>query len=353
MSKLNVFLDPNWRTMHELFSRDDEARLRENVNLIWGKDEKASASDLAQVLPDIHVLIATTPEVGADTLAAAPRLKAVIEVSGSFPGTVDYAACAARGVEVLSCAPGFRQSVAEMCLAMMLAGARGLVAEHEAFRHGQENWLSDNDGTDFTLFGQTIGFVGYGSIAREVHRLIQPFKPKVVAFDPWLSNDVQTKEGIRLMPLDDVMRESRCVIVAATPTSENRAMIGADELKLMPNGALLVLISRAHLVDFDALSHAIRSGQIRAAVDVFPQEPVSPGDPVRSLDGIILSPHRAAAVPGGRHPIGQMIVADLAAIAEGQSDRQLLVADANYAEKQAGVGDAKSVSKMAGERSTG
>ena len=350
MTRLNVFLDPNWRTMDELFSPPDEDRMRKEVNLHWARDEKASLADLNAALPQLDVLIAAKPEVDASTLAAAPNLRAVVEVSGSFPASIDYVACAARGVEVLSCAPGFRESVAEMCLAMMLAGGRGLVTEHERFRAGRENWLSDNAGEDFTLYGQTVGFVGYGSIAREVHRLMSPFVPRVLAYDPWLAASAATTAQIELLPLEEVLAKSRCVVVAATPTSENRGMIGARELSLIPPGGLLVLISRAHLVDFEALRDAIKSGKIRAAVDVFPEEPVAHDDPLRELEGLILSPHRAAAVPGGRHLIGRMILHDLIALRNGRPERQLLKADANYTEKQAGIGDAKSVGQLAAGR---
>ena len=350
MSRLKVFLDPHWRTLDELFSPADEAEFRRRFDVGWGRDEKASEDELAEALPEIDVLISTEPRVSAETLDAAPRLRAVIEVSGAFPDTIDFDTCAARGVEVLSCSPGFRESVAEMCLAMMLAGGRGLVSEHEAFRDGREHWLSDNFGTDFSLYRQTVGFVGYGSIARETHRLIRPFAARVLAHDPWLPEAVAAAEQAELLPLDEVLRQSRFLIVAATPTSENRDMIGARELDLMPVGALLVLISRAHLVDFDALLDAVSTGKIRAAIDVFPEEPVRPRARLRSLDGLILSPHRAAAVPGGRQLIGHMILADLTAMSEGRSERRLLKADINYARKQAGVGDADAVGKMAVER---
>ena len=88
--------------------------------------------------------------------------------------TIDYQACADRGVEILSCAPGFRSAVAEMVLAMTLSAARGLVREHEAFRTGKERWLEDCAQTDFTLFNASVGFVGFGQIAQEMTRLLAP-----------------------------------------------------------------------------------------------------------------------------------------------------------------------------------
>ena len=271
-------------------------------------------------------------------------------MSGAFPDTIDYAACFEAGIEVLSCAPGFRQSVAEMGLAMALAGARGLVAEHEAFRAGRENWLSDNAQTDFPLYGAEIGFIGFGQIAQELTRLLAPFKPRITAYDPWLPEAVAADYGVALQPLDAVLKAARCVFVTAIPTSENRHMLNASRLALLSDNALLILLSRAHLVDFDALEAELRTGRIRACIDVFPSEPVSPDAAIRQQGAAVLSPHRAAAVDRGRQLIGDMILSDLRAAKSGSAARQLSKASAATIEVLQGQGDAKKVAAMSKTR---
>jgi len=350
MSKLNVILDPHWRGMSELFSDADRARLDSVASLVWGRDASIPKDVYDDALKDTEVLIACDPVVDAATLEAAPNLRMVIEVSGAFPDTVDYAACADRGIEVLSCAPGFRQSVAEMGLAMALSGARGLIDEHEAFRSGQEGWLQDRPERDFTLYGASVGFVGFGQIAQELTRLLVPFAPTIQAYDPWLPEHVAAEYGATLKPLDDVLRSSKCLFVTAIPTAENRGLLNTDRLSLMQDGALLILLSRAHLVDFDALRNAVQSGRLRAAIDVFPQEPVPADDPIRTIDGATLSPHRAAAVSGGRQLIGQMICDDLEALRDGRPDRRLAVADRKRINLLAGADDSAAVGDMAKDR---
>jgi phosphoglycerate dehydrogenase-like enzyme len=345
-----VWLDPSWRRMDELFSAADEAALRQSHDVIWGRDDPAPDGMLEDALPRITALVAAEPNVDASLLAAAPKLRMIVEVSGAFPPTIDYAACRERGVEVLSCAPGFRESVAEMAVAMLLASGRGLVEEHERFRSGREHWLADRDTTDFSLFGATVGFVGFGSIAREITRVIAPFRPKVLAYDPFLPSEVAETAGAQLVSLDEVMSHSRAVLVAAVPTHENRGMIGQRELSLMQDNAHLHVISRAHLVDFDALTAEVLSGRIRAAIDVFPSEPVPANHPIRNAPGVILSPHRAAAVPGGRHLIGRMLIDDLAALGEGREGRRLLRATEDLIAAAVGVGDAAQVAEMASRR---
>jgi len=350
MTRPTIILDAHWRELGELFAEDDLASLRSEFNVIWGRDAPMPPDALSAALPDAEVIIAATPKVDATTLQSAPKLRVVIEVSGAFPDTIDYDACAAAGVTVLSCAPGFRQAVAEMGVAMALAGARGLVWEHEATRAGTENWLSDQAGRDFTLFRASVGFLGFGQIAQETVRLLAPFAPRVVVHDPWLPDAVAADYGVRKCDLADLMAHSRCLFVTAVPTSENRHMIDAEALAQLPDSALVVLISRAHLVDVDALIDEVRTGRIRAAMDVYPCEPLAADDPLRGLQGLILSPHRAAAVTGGRQLIGHMILQDLRAIFSGKPPQNLGRADPDRIKSLAGVGDAASVSDMASKR---
>lgn len=350
MQKPVVVLDPHWRQLDELFSAVDFNALNQMCELVWGRDEPMPRSVLEENLQRMSFLVSAQPKLGADDIAKAENLRAVIEVSGSFPDTIDYSSCFQRGVEVLCCAPGFRTSVAEMAVALALAGARGVVQEHEAFRVGREHWLDDNAATDFSLYGQTIGFVGFGSIARECNRLLAPFTPKTFAYDPWLHPDIAEQHGVELVTLDQLARASRCLFVTASPTRDNKGLVDAATLAKMPSGALLVLVSRAHVVDFGALESAVREGRIRAAIDVFSTEPVSSTDGIRSLQNAILSPHRAAAVKGGRHPIGQMIVRDLARMLGGEPPANLQRAQPDLVSHLAGVQLANGVQSMAAKR---
>ncbi len=337
--------------MAELFSQATLSALHEGFEVVWGRDEPIPSAAFDAAWPAASALISATPTVTRRMLRDAPKLRAVIEVSGAFPDTIDYMACAAQGVEVLSCAPGFRNSVAEMGLAMALAGARGLVGEHEAFRSGNEGWLRENPATDFSLRGARMGFVGFGQVARELTGLLAPFRPGIKAHDPWLAQRDVDRFDVELCRLEDLLKWSRCLFVTAAPTSRNKALVSADMVALLPEHALVVLLSRAHLVDFDALVAAAGAGRIRVAADVFPVEPLPRDHPVRKVSNVILSPHRAAAVQGGRHPIGDMILRDLIAMHSGDSSRRLAPSDSVRVDLVAGVGNAARTAIPARERS--
>ncbi|ASJ70959.1 NAD(P)-dependent oxidoreductase [Granulosicoccus antarcticus] len=347
-----LILDAHWRQISELFSPQELESLHQLFEVVWGKDTPIPAEILEEAWPRASVLIAASPRVDASSLARAPQLHTIIEVSGAFPDTVDYQACGERGVEVLSCAPGFQESVAEMALAMTLAGARGLINEHENFRTGTERWLNDNTDTDFTLFNSTVGFVGFGSIARATRKVMQPFNVNVMAHDPWLDKSIATTEAVELVEFDELLQRCRVVFITAAPTQSNYQMLDARAIALMQQASLLVVISRAHLIDFEAVVDAVASGHIRLAIDVFPDEPLANTHRLRALRNVILSPHRAAAVAGGRQLIGRMIINDLQNTLNNNPARQLQVAQLKHVAELASVGDAHKVALIAGERDT-
>ena len=322
-----LLLDQHFRTVGELFSSPAYSELTSIFDVRGGFDRPMLRNEFLGILPAAEFVVAAKPEMSETELATAKRLKAVIEVSGTFQEGLDYDYCFDNGIEVLSCSPGFRYSVAEMTLALLLAGCRGVVDEHERFRVGKEQWLDDHAGSDFTLYGQTVGFVGYGEIARECAKLLGPFSPMIKAFDPWLAEHANSLSGVELCGLEELVSTCRVVIIAAIPTNENVRLISRRLVEQLPSGAIVVLASRAHLVDFDALINAANEGKIRFAADVFPSEPVEPLSSYRSARNVIWSPHRAAAVDGGRHPIGEMILHDCRNVLAGAAERQLKVAD--------------------------
>lgn len=323
MSKPVLILDQHFRTRDELFKPEVFAELNDLCEIIGGQDRPLDRKVMQNAFSQADFYAAAFPKMTSDEVANSQNLKAVIELAGAFNEGLAYDACFERNIEVLSCAPGFRQSVGEMTLAMILAGARGLVAEHERFRNGGEHWLDDCEDTDFTLFGQKVGFVGYGQIARETHRLMAPFGPNVKAYDPFLD----AVEGVELCSMQELVDHARVIVVAAVPSEENRNLLSANLISRLAPGALVVVISRAWCVDFEALIAAAHSGRIRVATDVFPKEPVEVNDSLRSTQNVIFSPHRAAAVPGGRQLIGDMILHDLKAILRGQPERLLKAAE--------------------------
>ena len=131
MAKPMLILDQYFRLVEELFRPETYARLCDLAEVIGGKNQPMPLDEIDANLAQAQFLVAARPSLSTEQIAAAPGLRAIIEVSGAFNPGLDYDACFERGIEVLSSMPGFRFAVAEMAVGMMIAGARGLVVEHE------------------------------------------------------------------------------------------------------------------------------------------------------------------------------------------------------------------------------
>jgi phosphoglycerate dehydrogenase-like enzyme len=326
-----VIVDPHFRGMNEIFSGHDASRLEGLVDVVWGRDEPMPLDEFRAALPGALAVVSAGWRYGP-VLDDAEELRAILTVSGGWPPELDYARCFERGIRVLSAAPAFADAVAEMALALALASSRDVVAEDQSVRATQERWLS-SAGTlgTFLLSGKRVGFVGFGNIGRRLRALIEPFGCEACAYDPWLNDAYLRDERVEPSSLQDLLQTSRVIFVLATPTTENRALLSRELLELLKPDAVLVLVSRAHVVDFEALTELVVEGRFRAAIDVFPSEPLAPEHPIRTAPGVVLSPHRAGLVQEALWEIGRRVVDDLEAIVGGLPPRRLQVAEPELA----------------------
>lgn len=313
--------------MGDVFSPADESRLREVADVVWGRDEPMPLEEFRAALPQATAIVSGGWRYGS-VLEDATSLQAILTVSGGWPPELDYGRCLARGIRVLSAAPGFAGAVAEMALGLALACSRDIARGDRAMRSSEERWLSAADGLDtFLLSGKRAGFVGFGNIGRRLRELLEPFHCELLAYDPWLTDAYLREEGVEPTSLEHLLGSSRVVFVLATPTSENETLLSRTRLELVGPDAVLVLVSRAHVVDFEALADLVLAGRFRAAIDVFPEEPFDPEHPIRTAPGVVLSPHRAGLVQEALWELGQMVVDDLEAIARGLPPRRLQAAE--------------------------
>ena len=214
-------------------------------------------------------------------------------------------------MHVLTISPVFARPVAELALGLTLALARDVHGAHADVVAGRERYGLDGNRSARLVAGATLGFVGFGDLGRAIHALFAGFRCEVLVHDPWLSPELLAREGFESVSLDELLERADIVHVVAAVTAESRHLIGARELARMPHGASLVLLSRADVVDFPALLDACRAGRIRAATDVFPEEPLPPDHPARTTPNLLLSAHRAGALDGALLEIGERVVADL------------------------------------------
>ncbi len=267
-------------------------------------------------LPEMALLIGQS-DMPKARLDRAPKLKGIINVETNFLQNVDYEACFQRGVHVLAPSSAFARPVAEMTLGLAIDLCRGITAADRAMRRGDEKWLLEGAEGCFSLYGARVGLIGFGDLARAFVPLVRPFGGTVKAYDPWVSAHYIEGFGVEAATLDEILSGSQVIVVFAAVTSENQGFLGRREFDLVKPGSVVLLMSRAGVVDFPEFLRAVESGRFRAATDVFPVEPAPSDDPARKVEGLVLSPHRAGAMTDSLLEIGRQTVADAELILRG------------------------------------
>ncbi len=304
-----ILVDPLPRTLALIMEPDVRARLERLGRLVISENRPMSDDMIDAHLPETELIIGQTA-LPRERLDRAPRLRGVINVETNLLPNIDYQRCQERGIWVLTPASAFASAVAESALGMAIDLARGLTAADRAFRSGTERYGLEGNEKTFRFAGAPVGIIGLGDLGRNLRELIRPFRNPVKVYDPWLPGNLVAKLDCTPASLDELLSTSRVIFVFASVTSENQAMIGAKEFDRMAPGTAFLLMSRAAVVDFPAMLEAVRSGHIVAATDVFPEEPVAADDPVRQVEGLLLSAHRTGGTVDALFEIGRMTVAD-------------------------------------------
>ena len=270
---------PEPRSIELIFSPENEKRLRANYRLVEGTSETA-AQLLDRHIEDATFIMGQT-DLSTDVLKRARKLRAIFNVETNFMDNMDYDYCFAHGIHVLTTGKVFAVPVAEIGLGLALALERNIVGADRDFRKGEEKWGGDGNIEARLLSGGQVGFIGFGDLGKALHKLLAGFRPNIRVFDPWLPAGMLSEFGVTAATLDEVLRESDVIFVVASVTSDNGGFLGAAEFAKMRKGASFVLLSRAGVVDFDALMAAVQRGHIKAASDVYPAEPLALDHPVR------------------------------------------------------------------------
>jgi phosphoglycerate dehydrogenase-like enzyme len=310
-----VVLRPASQTVERIFTPEALDRLHQRFTVVDLEHDLSDAA-LDAALPEAFAVVGQ-PDLPRERLLRAPRLRALLNVEGNFLPNVDYPTCFEKGMHVLNCGPAYAQAVAEYALALALDLARGISREDRAFREGRERYLGDGNADAVLLRHADVGLLGYGNLGRALHRLLVPFAPTLRVHDPWLPDSVLREADVQPASLEETLRASQFLFVMATVTDANRHLLDAERLDLVPRGARLVLVSRAAVVDYEALLDRVAAGRFLAGVDVWPSEPAPADLRARRMEGLVLSAHRAGGIPAAFRQIGDMVVDDLELIAAG------------------------------------
>jgi phosphoglycerate dehydrogenase-like enzyme len=311
-----IFLAPAPRLVADIFDEGDLIRLRALGDVVIHESGPVTDAIFEESAEKAEIIIGQI-DLPESRLKRATSLRAVFNVEGNFLPNIDYAYCFQHGIRVLNISPVFAEPVAEAALGMAIDLARGITRSDRHFRQGTEQYGLAANTQAFSLFRQAIGFIGLGDLGRALLPLLRPFGCRVRAYDPWLPAEYIQSLGCEATSLDEVLQNSRVIFVVAGATSQNQGFLGAKQFSSMQRGAALVLVSRAAVVDFDAMLDFAAKGHIRFATDVFPEEPLPASHRARQTDNTVLCAHQAGAMETTIRGIGRLVVADAELIARG------------------------------------
>ncbi len=274
------------------FSKSGRSFLESNSNFEIVYHEALTHQELLDKIEPFHALVVrSASKVGHDVIEKAKHLKIIVR-AGVGIDNVDVKAATEHGISVANAPAGNSISTAELTFGMILSLARHIPQSSAAMSKG--NWEKKKfKGTE--LAGKTLGIIGLGRVGREVAKMAQCFRMKVIGFDPYLSKEIMAELGIVPATLETLFKTSDFITVHTTLTKETENLISLNEMKTMKPTVRLINCARGGIINEADLAHALKEKMIAgAALDVFTSEPFE--KPIfRELENCITTPHLGAS----------------------------------------------------------
>ncbi|HET8951085.1 MAG TPA: D-2-hydroxyacid dehydrogenase family protein [Solirubrobacteraceae bacterium] len=253
----------------------------------------------------------------AKRLASLPDLRLLV-TTGMANASIDMEA--ARGLGITVCGTASLPSpTAELTWGLIIALQRNLLEEDLRIREG--GWQR-TIGPE--LAGRTLGILGLGNVGRRVARIAQAFEMEVIAWSENLTPEAAGEAGAQAVGRDELFERADVLTIHTRLSDRTRGLVGARELGLMKETAILVNTSRGSIVDEDALLKALVKGTIAgAALDVYAKEPLPKDHPLREAPRTLLSPHLGYVSIGTYEVMYRDAVEDIAAWIRGEPVRVL------------------------------
>lgn len=272
----------------------------------------STTPDFESALESAEALIvrsATT--VDAALLDTGSHLK-VVGRAGVGVDNIDIPAATERGIAVVNAPSGNTIAAAEMTLALILATMRHVAAADASLRAGR--W-DRNLFKGAELRGRQLGLVGAGRIGAEVAIRCQAFGMDVMIYDPYLSEERAAEIGCRRADLDEVVTTSDVISLHVPLTDETRGIIDEAAIMRMKPGTYVVNASRGGVVIEADLAAALGSGHLGgAALDVYEDEPLDEGSPLRKAPNLTLTPHLGASTVEAQEHVAVEVAANVVAV---------------------------------------
>jgi D-3-phosphoglycerate dehydrogenase len=283
-------------------------RLEEAADASYDLKTNLSKEELLAIIPEYDALIVrSSTKVDADILAAGTNLK-VVGRAGIGVDNIDIKAATMRGIIVMNTPQANAIATAELTLGLILALSRNIAPAHASLAAGE--WRrSELVGNQ--IYRKILGVIGFGRIGRLVAKRAQSFGMEVLAFDPFVSEEVAHELGVTLVDMDDLAAQADYITLHTVLTPDTEKMIDAKLISQMKDGVSIINCARGKLLDEAALAEALQSGKVAgAAVDVYSVEPPK-DNPLIGLPNVLHTPHLGASTKEAQRDVATQIVDQL------------------------------------------
>ncbi len=274
-----------------------------------------SHAELLSIIGDYDALLVRSgTQVEADIIDAGKKLK-VIGRAGVGVDNIDVAKATEKGILVINAPGGNTISAAEHTMAMMMALTRNITNACSSLRCGE--WKRSQF-VGVELYRKKLGVVGFGRIGQEVATRARSFGMEILAYDPYIPNELIEKQGYTPVTLDQLFTTADIITVHAPKTSDTKYLINTEVLSKMKDGVRIINVARGGLVDEKALYDAIVSGKVAgAALDVFETEP--PEDsPLLKLEQVVCTPHLGASTAEAQIKVAVQVAEQFVRLFKGE-----------------------------------
>lgn len=296
-------------------------RLEEAEDAAYEMNTDLSREELLETIPDYDALIVRSgTKVDAGVLEAGERLQ-VVGRAGIGVDNIDVRAATRRGIVVMNTPQANAVATAEQTMTLMLALSRHTAPAHASLKAGE--WRR-SDFVGVELYDKILGIIGFGRIGRLVAQRAQAFGMDVLAYDPYVPEDVGQENGVSLLPLDELLPQADYVTLHSVVTPETEKIINPGTIAQMKEGVRLVNVARGKLIDEQALADALHNGTVAgAAVDVYSQEPPQ-DNPLLQAPNVLHTPHLGASTIEAQRAVATEIVAQVLDALRGGGVRNAL-----------------------------
>lgn len=278
-------------TDYQYESIETERSIIEGAGFTLKDYQAKETKDLIPIVEDAQAVITQYSDINAEVISHMKQARMIIKY-GIGVNNIDCEAAAKKGIYVCNVPDYGVEEVSDHAVAMILALGRKLPILTDAFRNG--DWGYRSVVPLYRLRECTVGLVGFGRIPQLVAGKLKGFGIRILAFDPYISEQMAEEAGVMLAEMDQIIKESDFISVHCPLTKDTYHIIGKEEFHKMKSTAYIINTARGGIIDEAALIEALKANEIAGAgIDVFEQEPAGPDNELLHFPNVIATPHSA------------------------------------------------------------